>query len=112
MKFELRFVIFLFLTVLRPSFVKLLSFVANIYGFNATTVNGIYEPTTEVSNGICIYRKAGDLNKWLEYGGGGKAEWVIKKTAGKGHGRGWAALHIDSLMVPEQAGAKGGGVGW
>jgi hypothetical protein len=81
-------------------------------GLNSTTVNGIYEPTTEVSNGICVYRKAGDLDKWLEYGGGGKTEWVIKKTADKGHGRGWAALHIDSLMVPEQAGDKGGGVGW
>ena len=71
-------------------------------GVNGTSINGVYEPTDEVANGITVYRKVGDADKWLEFGAAGKSEWVVKKTADKGFARGWASLFVDQLIVPEK----------
>ena len=43
-------------------------------GPNASIINGIYEPTEEVSSGWPIYRKRGDAGKWLEYFVAGKCK--------------------------------------
>ena len=52
-----------------------------ISGFASTSrssANGIYDPTDEVHAGVTVYRKRGDPDQWLEYGGGGKTDWFVK----------------------------------
>ena len=41
--------------------------VRGAYGPSATSINGVYEPTSEVCGGWPVYRKQGDPDKWLEY---------------------------------------------
>ena len=49
-------------------------------------VNGIFEPTDEVCNGMPVYRRKGDLDTWLEMvkTSSGNWRWYIKPTSEKG----------------------------
>ena len=54
-----------------------------ISGFANTArgdVNEIYEPTDELNDGVTVYRKRGDADQWLEYGGGGQTNWFVTST--------------------------------
>jgi hypothetical protein len=55
-------------------------------GNRAVRVNGTYEITTEVCNGMPVYRKRGDADTWLEMVKTKSAtwRWYVKPTAEKG----------------------------
>ena len=61
-------------------------------------VNGWYEPTTELSNNVSVYRKIGDGDKWVEYVDGC---WHVKSTASRGKGIGWAKAQISPAVALE-----------
>jgi hypothetical protein len=68
-------------------------------GPNATSVNGVYEPTEETSNGITVYKKVGDANKWLEYTA---LKWMVKPTKDKGTAYGWCIIDVDQPIIPDR----------
>ena len=65
------------------------------------TFNGIYDPTDELSGGMPVYAKRGNVEKWIEYWPATK-EWMLKTTAGKGTDKGWARLRSDPPAPPEK----------
>jgi len=69
-------------------------------GTNAAIINGIYEPTDEISSGWPIYRKRGDAGKWLEYFVAAN-KWYIKATTDKGRAKVWLRLGSDPPTRPE-----------
>ncbi len=69
-------------------------------GSNAAIINGIYEPTDEISSGWPIYRKRGDAGKWLEYFVAAN-KWYIKATTDKGRAKVWLRLGSDPPTRPE-----------
>lgn len=69
-------------------------------GPNAAVINGIYEPTDEISSGWPIYRKRGDAGKWLEYFVAAN-KWYIKATTDKGRAKVWLRLGSDPPTRPE-----------
>jgi hypothetical protein len=69
-------------------------------GPNAAIINGIYEPTDEISSGWPIYRKRGDAGKWLEYFVAAN-KWYIKATTDKGRAKVWLRLGSDPPTRPE-----------
>jgi hypothetical protein len=70
------------------------------FGPSASSINGIYEPTNEVSGGWPVYRKQGDPDKWLEYIVA-TGEWYVKPTADRGRAEGWMCLAADPGCRPE-----------
>ena len=70
------------------------------YGPSATSINGIYEPTSEICGGWPVYRKQGDPDKWLEYIVATN-EWYVKPTADRGRAEGWMCLASDPPARPE-----------
>lgn len=69
-------------------------------GPNAAIINGIYEPTDEISSGWPIYRKRGDAGKWLEFFVAAN-KWYIKASTDKGRARGWLRVGSDPAARPE-----------
>ena len=69
-------------------------------GPNASIINGIYEPTEEISSGWPIYRKRGDAGKWLEYSVA-ENKWYVKASTDKGRARGWLRMESDPASKPE-----------
>ena len=61
-------------------------------------VNGWYEPTTELSNNVSVYRKIGDGDKWVEYVDGC---WYVKPTEARGKCIGWATAFISPAVALE-----------
>ena len=78
-------------------------------GPNAAIINGIYEPTEEISSGWPIYRKRNDAAKWLEFFVAAN-KWYIKASTDKGRARGWLRLGSDPPSRPELS--KGGCEVW
>ncbi len=75
---------------------------AGATGERATYVNGVYEPTSEVSSGVTVYRKVGDAGRWLEYLAGAR-QWQVKPTVWKGKNGGcYAYYHIPAKCLPEE----------
>ena len=70
------------------------------YGPSASSINGIYEPTSEICGGWPVYRKQGDPDKWLEYIVATN-EWYVKPTADRGRAEGWMCLASDPPTKPE-----------
>ena len=70
------------------------------YGPSATSINGIYEPSSEICGGWPVYRKQGDSDKWLEYIVATN-EWYVKPTADRGRAEGWMCLASDPPTRPE-----------
>ncbi|CAK9250495.1 unnamed protein product [Sphagnum jensenii] len=70
------------------------------YGPSATSINGMYEPTSEICGGWPVYRKQGDPDKWLEYIVATN-EWYVKPTADRGRAEGWMCLGSDPPSRPE-----------
>jgi hypothetical protein len=70
------------------------------HGPSASSINGVYEPTTEVCGGWPVYRKQGDPDKWLEYIVATN-EWYVKPTADRGRAEGWMCLASDPPTRPE-----------
>lgn len=69
-------------------------------GTVAAIVNGIYDPTREISSGGCYsYEKRGDSTMWLEMH---ECLWIVKSTSAKGTGSGWASLVCDGLKALEK----------
>ena len=69
-------------------------------GGNASIINGIYEPTDEISSGWPIYRKRGDAGKWLEFFVAAN-KWYIKASTNKGRAKVWLRLGSDPPTSPE-----------
>lgn len=53
-------------------------------GTCAARVNGAYEPTQEVQNGMPVYQKKGNNDTWVEMVHGATWRWYVKATANKG----------------------------
>lgn len=70
------------------------------HGPSATSINGVYEATTEQSGGWPVYKKQNDPDKWLEYIVATN-EWYVKPTADKGKAEGWMCLASDPPTRPE-----------
>jgi hypothetical protein len=64
-------------------------------------VNGVYEPTSEVSSGVTVYRKVGDADRWLEYHAGA-GQWQVKCTARKGEDVSAAYCIVPAKCLPEE----------
>jgi len=71
-------------------------------GPNAAIINGVYEPTEEISSGWPIYRKRNDTSKWLEFFVASN-NWYIKASTDKGRGRAWLRLSSDPASRPESS---------
>ena len=67
-------------------------------GVNAAKVNGWYEPTTELSNNVSVYRKIGNGDKWVEYVDGC---WNVKTTKDRGKAAGMAGARITPAVALE-----------
>ena len=63
-----------------------------------TVVNGVFEPTGELSGGWPLYRKRGDGDKWIHFWPETK-QWIVTDTSSKGKDSdGWAVIkHEGSL---------------
>jgi hypothetical protein len=70
------------------------------HGPSASSINGVYEPTSEVCGGWPVYQKQGDPDKWLEYIVATN-EWYVKPTADRGRAEGWMCLASDPPARPE-----------
>jgi hypothetical protein len=70
------------------------------YGPSASSINGVYEPTTEICGGWPVYRKQGDIDKWLEFIVATN-EWYVKPTTDRGRAEGWMCLGSDPPSRPE-----------
>jgi hypothetical protein len=78
-------------------------FLAGATGDSATHVNGLYEPTSEVSSGgVTVYRK---VDRWLEYHAGA-GQWQVKCTADKGNDNCYASCAVPAKCLPEQCAAS------
>jgi hypothetical protein len=73
---------------------------AGATGDRATYVNGVYEPTSELSCGVTVYRKVGDADRWLEYHAGA-GQWQAKPTASKGKDADTAHCSVPAKCLPE-----------
>jgi hypothetical protein len=74
---------------------------AGATGGAAMAVNGVYEPTSEVSSGgVTVYRKVGDADLWLEYLAGA-GQWQVKRTASKGKNACSAYCAVPAKCLPE-----------
>ena len=75
---------------------------AGATGRNATAVNGVYEPTSEMSSGgVTVYCKVGYVDVWLEYCAG-SGKWQVKRTANKGEDGGYAYCIVPAKCLPEE----------
>ncbi len=73
---------------------------AGATGKFAAYVNGVYEPTSELSCGATVYRKVGEADRWLEYYAG-TGQWQAKNTAFKGKGVCYAYCAVPAKCLPE-----------
>jgi len=69
-------------------------------GPSASSINGVYEVTSELCGGWPVYRKQNDPDKWLEYIVATN-EWYVKPTADRGRAEGWMCLSSDPPQSPE-----------
>ena len=67
-------------------------------GVSADMVNGWYEPTTELSNNVSVYRKIGDGDRWVEYVDGC---WYVKSTKSRGEAAGMVHARIYPAVALE-----------
>ena len=75
--------------------------IAGATGPNAASVNGIFDPTAEMINGACVFKKRGE-DFILQYGTNKK--WTVTLLGDKGKDSGWATLAAaDPSKPPEQA---------
>jgi hypothetical protein len=68
-------------------------------GPNCNTVNGIYDPC-ESCDGMPVYQKRGDGDKWMEYISSVR-KWLVKSTKDKGTDKGWAYIVNKDPNLPE-----------
>jgi len=74
--------------------------IQGVTGPKASSVNGTFKPTDEISNGATVYSKVGDTDKWIEYQRNRK--WAVKRTSSKGTTRCWAYVTCDPLRPLEE----------
>ena len=70
-------------------------------GISAADINGVYEPTDELSGNVTVYRKLGAGDWWLEYRASVK-QWQVKPTASKGTDVCWAYCTVPVKRLPYQ----------
>ena len=63
-------------------------------------LNGVFDPVEGVSEGMPVYRKRDDADRWLEYYAP-RRQWVVTSTKGKGTGVGGAFLRSDPPRLPD-----------
>ena len=69
-------------------------------GTHADKINGVYQPTDELSEGnVTVYRKVGAGDVWLEYHASSKL-WRVKPTAAKGTNTCWAHCVVPAKCLP------------
>jgi hypothetical protein len=52
-------------------------------GPNSSTINGIFDPTNTLHDGVPVYQKRSDWDKWMEYNKNVK-KWLVKCSQDKG----------------------------
>ncbi len=67
----------------------------------AEIVNGMYDPTEEVVDGVTAYRKRGDADMWLQYSKASK-DWSFQNLPNRGTGNAYAFVVCDPLRLPDQ----------
>ena len=76
--------------------------IAGATGINADKINGVYNPTDELSDGnVTVYRKMEDSDLWLEYLASTK-EWQVKPIAKKGTDACLAYCDVSVKCLPEE----------
>ena len=69
-------------------------------GTRAGDINGIYEPTEEMSGNATVYVKVNDHDKWLEYRAVSK-RWGVKRTIDKGTDGCTAYCEVFAKCLPQ-----------
>ena len=72
--------------------------IENIAGQHANMVNGIYEPTSELSGGLPAYQKKGDADMWLEFY---KMHWYLRSASNRGTSTSCASIEVDRPCLPQ-----------
>jgi hypothetical protein len=73
-------------------------------GKNASKVNGIYEPTSEVYNGKLLFKKRDMKDLWLRFEAS-TSSWMVSSTADKDENNsvGWCHCNDEHLNDPKRA---------
>ena len=74
--------------------------IEGVTGANAGNVNGIFEPTDEMCDGLPVYRKKGNADIWLEFNTS-VMDWFVRPTSSRGTSKGWAYVKLESLCLPQ-----------
>ena len=74
--------------------------IAGVTGPQETAVNGVYEPTSELSGGMPVYRKVGDGDRWLWFYAP-KSQWQVTRTANMGTGLAAAYCVVPLPCMPQ-----------
>ena len=74
--------------------------IAGATGMNAALINGIYEPTEEMSDQVTVFRKVDDEDMWLEYIAFHKG-WQLVSTANKGTNAYFANCDVHVKCLPQ-----------
>ena len=69
-------------------------------GREAWVVNGVFDPVEGVSEGMPVYRKRDNADRWLEFDAPRRV-WVVTDTEVKGTGAGCAFLRSDPPRLPD-----------
>ena len=69
-------------------------------GKNAWQFNGVFDPVEGVSEGMTVYRKRDDADRWLEYYAP-RRQWVVTYTEVRGTGLSSAWLISDPPRLPD-----------
>ncbi len=81
--------------------------IIGVTGHHASTVNGVYEPTSDIYCRRPVYRKGENEEQWMwiEYDDA-RQQWQVKDTAHRGNG-GWALASITTLSKLEECDKSG-----
>ena len=71
-------------------------------GSNARNINGVFEPTTEMCDGLTVFRKKGNSDVWLEFNRS-VMDWFVRPTSSRGTSKGWAYVKVDSVCLPHES---------
>ncbi len=74
-------------------------------GSNATSINGTFEPTDEVCDGLPAYQKQGNDSVWLEFNKS-LSYWFVRSTANRGTNIGWAYCVVSVPCLPHECPAS------
>lgn len=74
-------------------------------GPHAQSINGIFDPTEELSGGRPVYQRRGGRHQWIEYHASTQ-RWIVKSTSQRGTDNGWASVATENESFDLQIGRR------